>query len=59
MIRATVVSGDEATVRQGLERLLAMGAGELLVSVVHAGADRDASVDRTLRLLGQVSRSLD
>jgi F420-dependent oxidoreductase-like protein len=59
MIRATVVSGDEATVRQGLERLLAMGASELLVSVVHAGADRDASVDRTLRLLGQVSRSLD
>lgn len=58
MIEATVLSGDESTVKQRIEGLLNMGATELLVSVVHAGDDRNASTDRTMRLLGEVSRSL-
>jgi alkanesulfonate monooxygenase SsuD/methylene tetrahydromethanopterin reductase-like flavin-dependent oxidoreductase (luciferase family) len=58
MIEATVLSGDEAKVRQRLQGLLDMGAGEILVSVVPAGDDRDASAHRTMRLLGEVSRTL-
>jgi F420-dependent oxidoreductase-like protein len=57
MIQATVLSGDENAVRRRLEDLLDMGAAEILVSVVQAGDDRTASVDRTMRLLGEVSRS--
>jgi alkanesulfonate monooxygenase SsuD/methylene tetrahydromethanopterin reductase-like flavin-dependent oxidoreductase (luciferase family) len=57
MIEATVLSGGEDEVRQRLEKLLNMGAAEILVSVVQAGDDRNVSVDRTMRLLGEVSRS--
>jgi F420-dependent oxidoreductase-like protein len=57
MIEATVLSGGEDEVRQRLEELLDMGASEILVSVVQAGDDRNVSVDRTMRLLGEVSRS--
>jgi F420-dependent oxidoreductase-like protein len=57
MIEATVLSGGEDEVRQRLEELLGIGASEILVSVVQAGDDRSASIDRTMRLLGEVSRS--
>jgi len=35
-----------------------MGATEILVSVVHAGEDREASINRTLGVLGELSLSL-
>jgi F420-dependent oxidoreductase-like protein len=57
MVEATVLSGDEEEVKGKLEELLDMGAAEILVSVVQAGDDKNASVDRTMRLLGEVSRS--
>ncbi len=52
MIDAVVVSGNEADVAARLEGLLAIGSAELLVSIVPAGKDQDASYARTLRLLG-------
>ena len=45
--------GDEAQVTR---RLLATGATELLVSPVAAGADKAASTERALALLGQLGR---
>ena len=38
--------------------MLAMGATELMASPVAAGADSEASLERTLGVLAQVSRSL-
>jgi len=58
MIAGTVLSGDESTVKEGLQGLLDMGAAEILVSVVHAGKDREASINRTLGVLGELSKSL-
>ena len=58
MIDATALYGNEAQVGDKLKALLAMGAGEVLLSPVGAGADKSASLDRTLRLVGEVSQSL-
>jgi F420-dependent oxidoreductase-like protein len=58
MIEATVLSGNEEKVKEGLEGLFDLGAAEVLVSVVHAGSDRAASVERTMNLLAEVSGSL-
>lgn len=58
MIEGTAVYGDETQVADKLQGLFAMGATEVLVSVVVAGGDRQASRDRTLKLLGQVSKSV-
>ena len=58
MITGTVLSGDESTVKMRLQGLLDMGATEILVSVVHAGEDREASINRTLGVLGELSQSL-
>ena len=58
MIDATVLWGNESQVARKLEGLLALGATEVLASPIPAGTDREASLDRTLRLLGQVSKSV-
>ena len=58
MIAGTVLSGSESRVKEGLQGLLDLGATEILVSVVHAGENREASIDRTMRVLAEVSRSL-
>jgi len=55
MIDGLVIHGDEAVVTAGLGELISYGAGEVLVSPIRAGGDQDASLERTLRLLGQVS----
>ena len=55
MIDAVAVWGTETAVADRLRSLLAMGAGELIVSPVGAGADPAAAVDRTLRLIGSLS----
>lgn len=58
MIEATVLAGNEGKVRERLEGLFDLGATEILVSVVHAGNNQAASIDRTMNLLAEVSRSL-
>ena len=55
MIDGLVIHGDEAAVTGGLRNLISYGAGEVLVSPILAGDDQQASLDRTLRLLGQLS----
>ncbi|HIN06814.1 MAG TPA: LLM class flavin-dependent oxidoreductase [Dehalococcoidia bacterium] len=57
MMDGLVVYGDETKVAEGIKKLFADGAGEILVSPVLAGNDRDASLSRTLKLLGQVAQS--
>ena len=58
MIDGLVIYGDEAKATEGLQELLAFGAGEILAHPVLAGAGRPASLERTLRLLGQVAKSV-
>lgn len=57
MIDAVVLWGDEGQVAERLQELFYFGAAEVLVSPVPAGQDRAASIDRTMRLLGQVAQS--
>jgi F420-dependent oxidoreductase-like protein len=57
MIDGAVFWGNEAQVAERIEEMMAIGAAELLASPVVAGADRAGSLDRTLRLLGQVAKS--
>jgi F420-dependent oxidoreductase-like protein len=57
MIEATVLSGDEGLVAERLQELFSFGATEILVSPISAGRNRTASIERTLRLLGQVAQS--
>ena len=58
MIEGLLIYGDESRVGDQLRELLSMGATEILVSPVLAGNDQPAALDRTLRLLGQVARTL-
>ena len=58
MIEGLVISGDETRTAEGLQRLLSSGATELLVSPILAGGDQAASLNRTLRLLGQVAQAV-
>jgi alkanesulfonate monooxygenase SsuD/methylene tetrahydromethanopterin reductase-like flavin-dependent oxidoreductase (luciferase family) len=58
MIDAVALWGNEARVADALTGLFALGATEILVSPVPAGADRAASLDRTMRLLSQVARTV-
>ncbi len=58
MIEGTVLSGSAASVKAGLHGLLDMGAAEVLVSVVSAGDDPGASIDRSMQVLAEVSRDL-
>jgi alkanesulfonate monooxygenase SsuD/methylene tetrahydromethanopterin reductase-like flavin-dependent oxidoreductase (luciferase family) len=55
MIDGGVIWGNEVKVREGIAEMFASGASEILVSPITAGADTAASLDRTMRLLGQVS----
>ena len=55
MIDATVVWGDESRVAEGIERLFSLGAAEVLATPVLAGNDKEASLDRTLRVLAGLS----
>jgi len=55
MIDATVLYGGEEQVAGRLKELFSFGVTEVLASPVLAGRDREASLERTLRLLAQVS----
>ncbi|MBI4202650.1 MAG: LLM class flavin-dependent oxidoreductase [Chloroflexi bacterium] len=58
MIDAVLLHGDEDAVERKLRDVFAIGATEVIVSPVVAGADRQASMERTLHLLGRVSAAL-
>ena len=58
MIDGVVIWGDEETCAQGIQELFAMGSTEVLASPITAGADRAASLDRTMRLLGQAAATV-
>ncbi len=58
MIDGVVIWGDEETAAQGIQELFAMGATEVLASPITAGPDRVASLDRTMKLLGQAAASV-
>jgi F420-dependent oxidoreductase-like protein len=53
LVEDLVLAGDEAQVSAGIRRFLDAGVDELIVSLLPAGPNPDASIDRTLRLLGQ------
>ena len=57
MIDAVAISGDEDQVTHGLKEL-ATFAGEIMVSLVAAGADKEASRERTSRLLSEIAPEL-
>jgi alkanesulfonate monooxygenase SsuD/methylene tetrahydromethanopterin reductase-like flavin-dependent oxidoreductase (luciferase family) len=57
MIDAVALWGDEARVADALTGLFALGATEILVSPGPAGTNREASLERTLRLLSQVAQA--
>jgi F420-dependent oxidoreductase-like protein len=48
-----VLTGDEAQVTRGIRRFLDAGCAELILSLLPAGPDPQAAIDRTLHLLGQ------
>ena len=53
MVDAVVLHGDAATCRQKVRQFLEVpGAEELILSVLATGADRTASVQRTLDWIG-------
>jgi hypothetical protein len=55
MIDSVVISGDEVAVADRVEEVFGWGASELLVTVIRAGEDMEASEARTLKLLAQLS----
>ena len=55
MIDATAVWGNESQVMEKLDGLFALGATEILASPVTVGSDRNASLERTLRVLARAS----
>ena len=58
MLDASAIFGNEDQVRQKLEERFSLGLDEVITSPTPAGADWDASLKRTLRLLVDVGRSL-
>ena len=57
MIETVVLSGDESRVADRLHELFSFGATEILVSPLVVGSDREASLERTLRLVAEVSKA--
>jgi alkanesulfonate monooxygenase SsuD/methylene tetrahydromethanopterin reductase-like flavin-dependent oxidoreductase (luciferase family) len=58
MIEAVVLAGEESRVADRLHGMFALGATEVLVSPLMAGSDRAASVERTLRLVAEVAKTV-
>ena len=58
MIDGVVIWGDETRAAERLLEMLSIGATEVLASPILAGPDRTASLERTVRLLGQVAQSV-
>ena len=58
MIEAVALSGDEARVAERLRQLFDWGPTEVIVSVLAAGPDREASRERTLRFLAEMAKGM-
>ena len=58
MIDAVVLHGNESQVKNGLQETFDCGAAEVIVSPILAGHDREASRDRTMQLLADISRTI-
>jgi alkanesulfonate monooxygenase SsuD/methylene tetrahydromethanopterin reductase-like flavin-dependent oxidoreductase (luciferase family) len=57
MIETVVLSGEESRVADRLHELFSFGATEILVSPLAAGSDREASLERTLRLVAEAAKA--
>jgi F420-dependent oxidoreductase-like protein len=57
MIETVVLSGEESRVADRLHELFSFGATEILVSPLAAGSDREASLERTLRLVAEAAKT--
>jgi F420-dependent oxidoreductase-like protein len=55
MIDGVALWGNESQVEEKLKQLLSYGATEIIASPVPVGDDQDASLDRTLSVLGRVA----
>jgi F420-dependent oxidoreductase-like protein len=53
LLEELVLYGNEEKVSQGIRRFLDAGVDEVIVSLLPAGRDPEASLDRTFRLLAQ------
>ena len=58
MIDAVTLSGSESQVKEQIEELFSGGVTEIMACPVAAGIDQEASVERTLGLLAEVSNSM-
>ncbi|MBI2871682.1 MAG: LLM class flavin-dependent oxidoreductase [Chloroflexi bacterium] len=58
MLEAVVLSGKEEQVTRRLKQLFDLGASEIIVSVVTAGANPAASWQRTVRLLAEAAKGV-
>ena len=58
MIDAVVLYGDEQRVKERLGEMFNQGAQEIMVSPVLAGRNREASYERTMRLVAEVAREV-
>ena len=56
MIEGTAIFGTEDQVSKQIEDLFAMGASDILVSIVDAGNNSRKSYERTMNLLGELSK---
>jgi len=55
MFDAIVVHGSEQRIAEGLQAFADAGASEIIASVLPAGSDRQASIDRSLRAIAALS----
>lgn len=57
MLDAVLISGDEETVTARIQEIFDWGGAEILASVVSSGDEAEASVTRSLELLGKLASS--
>jgi F420-dependent oxidoreductase-like protein len=58
MIDAVVLHGSEQRIADGLQAFANAGATEIIASVLPAGGDRQASIDRAFRIIAEVGPSV-
>ncbi|MBI4234374.1 MAG: LLM class flavin-dependent oxidoreductase [Chloroflexi bacterium] len=58
MVDAVVVSGNETQVAEGLRQRFTWGASEIIAHLLTAGPDRERSLQRTLRVVAEVAKSV-
>ena len=56
MIKGTAIFGTEEQVSEQIQELFSMGASDILVSIVEAGQNSRKSYERTMNILGELSK---